>query len=185
MRARGDDSETLAGSLLLAHPVLRDPNFRRAVVLLSVHGGEGAMGVIFNRPTGRTLSDVNGQFALTALAAVPVYTGGPVQPEQLLLCAWQLNADDGKFRLFFGLEPERAESLVGEDGMHVRAFVGYAGWSAGQLEGELKQRTWAVSPIPHNMMEFEQDERMWRGLLGDLNHEWRLLADEPENPGLN
>ena len=82
MRApRESIKETVAGSLLLAHPSLRDPNFRRSVVLMSLHNAEGAMGVVLNRPAGKRLAEVTGEFALTALARVPVFHGGPVQPE--------------------------------------------------------------------------------------------------------
>ena len=81
MRDRGKTSVHLAGSLLLAHPAMRDPNFRRSVVLLSAHGDDGAMGVVLNRPLGKQLGDLNAQFAASAIAGVPVYKGGPVQTE--------------------------------------------------------------------------------------------------------
>ena len=65
---RQPEKESIAGSLLLAHPSLRDPNFRRAVVLMSVHNSDGAMGVVLNRPLGKRLGELNGEFALGALA---------------------------------------------------------------------------------------------------------------------
>jgi putative transcriptional regulator len=186
MRRRStSQTGTLAGSLLLAHPALRDPNFKRAVVLLSAHDGEGAMGVVLNRPLEKTLGDLGETFALGPLAGVPVFSGGPVQTEQLILCAWRVHPDGDGFRLFFGIEPDKAIELQAEEGMHLRAFLGYSGWSGGQLEGELKQNTWVVSPIPSNLMEFGHDEGLWRGILTDLNHEWKLLADEPEDPSVN
>ena len=95
--------ETTAGSLLLAHPSLRDPNFRRSVVLMSLHNAEGAMGVVLNRPAGKALAELSGEFALTPLAKVPVFLGGPVQPAQLVLAAWQSRPEG--FRLHFGVEP--------------------------------------------------------------------------------
>src|ERR1043165_3338167 len=106
--------ETLAGSLLLAHPSLRDPNFRRCVVLMSAHNAEGAMGVVLNRPLGKRLGEVSGDFALGPLASVPLFTGGPVQTEQLVLAAWQIR-DDG-FRLHFGIQPDPAQQLLAEGG---------------------------------------------------------------------
>ena len=71
MRERGKATLNLAGSLLLAHPAMRDPNFHRAVVLLSSHGDDGAMGVVLNRPLGKHLGDLNAQFAASPLAGVP------------------------------------------------------------------------------------------------------------------
>jgi putative transcriptional regulator len=175
--------ESLAGSLLLAHPGLKDPNFRRAVVLMSAHSGEGAMGVVLNRPLGKRLSELNGDFALGPLAGTPLFSGGPVQTEQLLLVAWQMQEDG--FRLHFGIEPDRASQLVAEPGTQVRAFFGYSGWSSGQLEDEIKQNTWVVCDVPADLLTFPQDAGLWRNVLGNLGEEWRLLAEEPEDTSQN
>ncbi len=175
--------KSLAGLLLLAHPVMRDPNFRHSVVLMSSHDAEGAMGVVLNRPMGKRLGELNGDFALGPLAAVPLYTGGPVHPEQLLLAAWQSRPDG--FRLHFGIEPDRAAQLLTEDNTHVRAFLGYSGWSAGQLDNEMKHHTWIVADVPGDLLIQQQDESLWRAVLGCVGDEWRLLADEPEHPENN
>lgn len=175
--------ESLAGSLLLAHPGLRDPNFRRAVVLMSVHNAEGAMGVVLNRPLGQRLGELNGEFALGALSGVPLFSGGPVQTEQLLLVAWQPQEDG--FRLHFGVEPDRASQLMAEEGTQLRAFLGYSGWGGGQLEKELKQNTWIVTDVPAGLLKHPQDGGLWRTVLGALGEEWRLLADEPDDTSLN
>src|SRR5881397_945982 len=114
---RHSTKEALAGSLLLAHPRMRDPNFRRSVVLMSVHNAEGAMGVVLNRPLGKRLGELSGDFALGRLSGVPLFAGGPVQTEQLVLAAWQTR-DDG-FRLHFGIEPDKAVQLLDEEGTHV------------------------------------------------------------------
>jgi len=183
---RAPRSEYLAGSLLLAHPSLRDGNFRRSVVLLSSHDEEGAVGVVLNRPLGRRLCDINAAFSLGPLSNVPVYSGGPVQPEQLLLCAWRILPDDGGFRLHFGLDPVKAEELAGSgDDLHFRAFLGYSGWSAGQLENELEHNTWVITGIPGDLASYSPGEGLWRELLAGIDHEWKLLADEPEDPSAN
>lgn len=174
---------SLAGSLLLAHPQLRDPNFRRTVVLMSAHDTNGAMGVVLNRPLGRHLGELNGEFALGALASVPLFTGGPVQGEQLLLVGWQPQTDG--FRLHFGIEPERATELVAGEGVQVRAFLGYSGWAGGQLENELKLNTWIVTDVPADLLSRAPGGEMWRTVLGALGEEWRLFADEPEDTSGN
>ena len=175
--------ESLAGSLLLAHPGLKDPNSRRAVVLMSAHSTEGAMGVVLNRPLGKRLGELNGDFALGALAGVPLFRGGPVQTEQLLLVAWQPQADG--FRLHFGIEPDRAAQLIAEEGTQLRAFLGYSGWSGGQLESELKQHTWLVTDVPAELLSQPPGDGLWRTILGSMGEEWRLLAEEPEDTSLN
>lgn len=175
--------ETLAGSLLLAHPAMKDPNFRRSVVLMSAHNAQGAMGVVLNRPTGRRLGEFGGDFALGPLTAVPVFTGGPVEDKQLVLAAWRLR-DDG-FQLHFGIDPSQAADLLGQEGTHVRAFLGYSGWSAGQLENEMRQHTWVVADVPEDLLTQAQDESLWRTVLGREGAGWRLLANEPEQPERN
>ena len=177
------NKDTLAGSLLLAHPAMRDPNFRRSVVLMSVHNAEGAMGVVLNRPLGKRLGELSGEFALSSLANVPLFKGGPVQTGQLVLAAWQIQPDG--FRLHFGIEPDRARQLLEEEGTHVRGFLGYSGWSAGQLENEMRANTWIVADVPEDLLSHSQDDSLWRTVLGREGAEWRLLADEPEDPGVN
>ncbi len=175
--------DTLAGSLLLAHPAMRDPNFRRCVVLMSVHTAEGAMGVVLNRPLGKRLGELSGDFALGPLAAVPLFKGGPVQHEQLVLAAWQTRSDG--FRLHFGIEPDRAQLLLEEEDTHVRGFLGYSGWSAGQLENEMRAHTWVVADVPGDLLTHTQDDTLWRTVLGREGAEWRLLAGEPDDPEQN
>ena len=180
---RQSRKESIAGSLQLAHPALRDPNIRPSVVLMSVHNAEGAMGVVLNRPLGKRLGEIDGAFALGALAGVPIYSGGPVQTGQLLLVAWQSQVDG--FRLHFGIEPEKAGQLMSEEGTELRAFLGYSGWSGGQLEKELKHDTWLVTDVPSDLLSHKQDDQLWRLVLGAMGEEWRLLADEPEDTSLN
>ncbi|MDO8541230.1 MAG: YqgE/AlgH family protein [Opitutaceae bacterium] len=175
--------DTLAGSLLLAHPSMRDPNFRRSVVLMSAHNEEGAMGVVLNRPLHKRLGELSGDFALGPLATVPLFNGGPVQNDQLVLAAWQTRADG--FRLHFGVDPDKALELLGEEGTHVRGFLGYSGWSAGQLENEMQLRTWIVADVPEDLLTQAQDDSLWRNVLGREGLEWRLLAGEPEHPEHN
>jgi putative transcriptional regulator len=186
MRERRNKKDTaLAGSLLLAHPSMRDPNFRHAVVLLSAHDEKGAMGVVMNRPLDKRLGQLNAEFALSPLADVPLFQGGPVQTEQLLLCAWKFHADQSGFQLMFGIDPEKAIELQQEEGTHLRAFLGYAGWTGGQLENELQQNAWVVTPLVAELMNEKPDAALWRTILTELSDDWKLLVDEPDDPSLN
>jgi len=175
--------ESLAGSLLLAHPVLRDPNFRRTAVLMSTHGPEGAMGVVLNRPLGKRLGELKGDFALGPLAPTPIFAGGPVQTDQLILAAWQSTGTS--FQLHFGIDPDKAIQMLADESTRLRAYLGYSGWSAGQLENELKFGTWIVASPPADLFERPMHEGLWRGLLSEEGDEWRLLVDEPDEPGQN
>ena len=185
MRERGKTTKTFAGQLLLAHPSLRDPNFIRTVILMSAHDTDGALGVVLNRPVDRRLGELNTNYALTPLAGIPVYRGGPVETDKLILVAWQWHEAESEFQLNFGLEPDRAINLVGTPGVTLRGFLGYAGWGKGQLENEMKQHTWFAAPIERYNLGAAEGIGLWRMVLGSLDPELKLLADEPEDPTVN
>jgi putative transcriptional regulator len=177
------DRVTTAGSLLLAHPRLRDPNFRRAVILMTAHNADGALGVILNRPLGRKLGDLGGDFALGRLSGVPIFQGGPVKTEHMILAVWRM--PPGGFQLHFGINPETANQLPVEEGAELRAFSGYSGWGAGQLEKEMKLSTWVVAAPPTDLFARAVDASLWRDVLAQEGPEWRLFADEPDEAGEN
>lgn len=174
-----------AGQLLLAHPVLRDPNFRRTVVLLSGHDAAGAMGVVLNRPLGRQLGELNLSFASSPLAAVPLYAGGPVESGNLIIVTWQWVPADQAFQLTFGVEVEQAINLIGRPGLTMRAFLGYSGWSQGQLENEMKHGTWLVTPIEGDWLIKHDGVPLWRNLVTHVEPDLRVLVDAPDDPTLN
>jgi putative transcriptional regulator len=178
-------SPSLAGQLLLAHPVLRDPNFRRTVVLLSGHDAQGAMGVVLNRPLGKQLGELNLSFATSPLAGVPLYAGGPVDRENLILVTWQWIPADQAFQLTFGVEVERATELVGQPGLTMRAFLGYSGWGQGQLENELRHETWITTPVEGDWLLKHDGISLWRQLIAHAEPDLRVLADAPDDPSVN
>lgn len=186
MKARRHQTkESLAGQLLLAHPAMKDPNFGRAVVLLSAHDSDGALGVVINHPLSKRLGDLNSDFALGPLSKVPLYQGGPVEREKLIFAAWRWCNDTAEFELQFGLDPLRAEMLALDPHVTLRAFLGYSGWGKGQLENEVVQDTWFLAgPADYNLSS-EDGPALWRLILGSLDPHLKLLADEPDDPQLN
>ncbi len=194
MRNNIEEAKNLSGSLLAAHPGMMDPNFRRAVILLSAHSGDdGALGVVINRPLGKELADFKTDFRETPLGGIPLYYGGPVgfsQDEEgsseIILAGWKWNLDESSFQIYFGIAPDKAESLMLEDPeVEIRGFIGYSGWSSGQLEGELAQNAWVVSPLWGGMIKDENDKILWRQIIHRVKPELSLLADAPDDPSLN
>jgi len=179
--------ENLSGSLLLAHPSMQDPNFHRTVILLSACGTEeGALGVVLNRPVGKTLGEVNGEYAYSPLAEVPLYVGGPVNQEQMLLAAWHWDTNAGSFKLFFGISQDQALAFMSDNpDIQVRAFLGYSGWSDGQLESELEANAWVVTPVAEEAVVHDGGEEIWRSLLTRIRPELLFLANQPDDPSLN
>lgn len=159
----------LSGSLLVAHPTLQDPNFEKTVILLPMHSDEGgALGVILNRPTGQTLGEKYPDQAFDKLANIRIFEGGPVDHSQLILTAWKWDANENSHKMFFGISSEHALNLIesGED-VTVRAYLGYAGWSAGQLEAELEAHAWITKPIVTEVLDQEEGTELWDQLAED------------------
>ena len=190
MKDLGEFQVNHTGSLMVAHPKLRDHNFGRTVILIHNHSSEeGALGVVINRPLGTTLGRYNKQFANSLLAEVPLYSGGPVDSRSLILTAWKWE-DSGEFKGDFAITIDRAESLLDEDqGLEVRGFLGYAGWKPGQIEEELERDTWIVSPIDRSAMENLKGIDLWKGILDNLCPEMEFLVDfiarAPIDPSMN
>jgi putative transcriptional regulator len=174
------------GSLLIAHPLLQDPNFHRTVIFLASHdSGEGTLGVVMNRPLGKTLGETDSVGPDSVLAHVPLYAGGPVATDKLILAAWRWVPEQGSLQLYFGIDQDKAEALLaGDPGFQVRGFMGHAGWTDGQLDMEMEQGSWLLSPWSPELMKGE-GEALWRSVLLQADPTMRLLLDAPDDPSLN
>ncbi|MEM9160151.1 MAG: YqgE/AlgH family protein [Verrucomicrobiota bacterium] len=178
---KDDEDVGLAGSLLLAHPDLKDPNFAKSVVLMTAHEDEGSLGVVINSDTGLKLGDVSEEFKNSGLGDVPLYVGGPVAQDQIILAGWKVDEDVGEFKLYFGLEPLVAQSKrETEDGLVLRAFKGYSGWGKDQLVGELKDNAWVVSDMDGQAITELHGDSLWKHIIMEINPELGLMAMAPE-----
>ena len=186
MENKGSFAQNYSGSLLISHPRLLDPNFRRTVVLLSAHSREdGAVGVILNRPTNKVLGEIEDEFAFGSLARVPIYLGGPVASNQILLVAWTWSKEESSFKLFFGIDPDRASELMHDPHATVRAFQGYSGWTGGQLEVELERDSWIVSQVNSRFVNDLDGYLLWKKMVAELGPKYTLEALSPEDPSFN
>ncbi len=175
---------SLAGQLLVSHPQLRDVHFRETVVLMHLHSSaEGALGVVVNRPLGRTLGQLGTAAASPALADIPLFEGGPVAPDRLAFGSWKF-APGLPAEARFGLGQEEAVALSRDASCELRAYVGHAGWSPGQLENELRMNAWVVCPFDADCGGFE-GVGLWKRLLERHRPDLRLEAESPDDPGLN
>ena len=184
---RLERGEEVTGFLLIAHPAMRDSYFQRALVLVSAYSlEEGAIGVVWNTPIGRTLGEANLQLANSVLAEVPLYRGGPVNEDKLILIAWQWVEEKKAYQLVFGITFEKAEAMIREHpNAEIRGFLGHSGWTSGQLERELQQDTWIIAEITPAIFQQLEEDSMWRQCLITHKPEWAFLADVPNDPSLN
>lgn len=178
------------GALLVATPKLADPNFFRTVVLMCSTDPAGAMGVVLNRPLADT--DVESHLPTWAANAVPpgtFFQGGPVEPSAGIGVG--VVGDDGppaNFREFapaLGLvdlsgEPEEARPLRG-----IRVFLGYAGWTADQLDGEIEEGAWFVVDGSAGDLLDPDPQTLWRRVLQRQAGNMAMFAFFPLNPRAN
>jgi putative transcriptional regulator len=188
MRDLGDEpvSRNLAGSLLVAHPNMVDPNFRRTVLFVSEHEpNEGALGVIINRPLDRPVSELVWDTPPAGLAEVPVFLGGPVGKNQLMFAAFEWQKGAG-LKLNHNIAFDEASDVQDHNNLlTVCAFVGYAGWGAGQLESEVKQKAWVVQKANPSLLKLERLPNLWFDIMRTLGPWYKMLAAAPDDPSLN
>ena len=178
------------GSLLVAAPPLGDDNFDRTVVLVLEHGPGGSLGLVVNRPSEVPVAAaLPGWESLAAEPAV-VFTGGPVAPEAAIAIGTRAGApvasgweaivgDVGTIDLH--VEPEVARAELGA----VRVFAGYAGWSPGQLDGELAVGAWLVVPATAGDAMDPDPDDLWRRVLLRQGGRTAWLANAPRDASVN
>lgn len=162
-----------------------DPNFRRAVLFISSHDAtQGALGLIINRPLDKHVSDLVTEPPPAALANVPVFLGGPVGTNQLMFAAFSWNGKNA-LSLTSNVALEDADKLAEKNRGAIRAFVGYAGWTAGQLENELRQNAWVLQKPTRDALRPERLPRLWFEIMRGLGPWFKMLAAAPDDPSLN
>lgn len=184
------DVELAPGTLLISAPMMQDPNFRRAVILLCEHDPiEGSFGLVLNRELDVQLGDVlDGYFAYNPA----LYLGGPVQRDTLHYLHTRPDDIPGGVALpgdvTWGGNFEVVQQIVqgGEASPdNLRFFLGYAGWSARQLEGELDEDAWILAPGTAELVFDTDPDQLWRTALRRMGGEYAVLANFPDDPRMN
>ena len=177
--------ESYAGLLLVAHPNMLDPNFRRAVLFISAHTpDDGALGVILNRPLEKQVSEVVSEVPLNVLDKVPVFFGGPVGRDRLIFASLEWKIGEG-LKLNHNVDEDEVNKHIGNNPGSIRAFIGYAGWGAGQLEAEMRQNAWVIRKPDRAAMKLDRLPRLWFDIMSRLGPWFKLLAAAPDDPSLN
>lgn len=180
--------DSLRGQLLIAGPDLVDPNFRRTVVLVGEHGDEGAMGVILNRPSPVAVADAVPPLAELVDEEELVYVGGPVQPQAIVVLGDFGEPDEAASLVLgsIGFLPGEIESADDVASLgRARVFAGYAGWSPGQLESEIEERSWIVEPARPEDVFSPEPEWLWSAVLRRKGGRYAILALMPPDPARN
>ncbi len=185
----GKPFSSLRGQLLLDGGKLRGSYFHRTVVLICQHDPEGAFGLVINRTSGNKVGEVLVANLPTAIRDQTLYLGGPVQPAALSY----LHADDTLLEASVMPNLNLGHSLdelseIGESfsqSRQVRVFAGYAGWSPGQLEDEMKRDAWLTHPASLDLVFHPDPAVLWRLILRQKGWLHRILAESPDDLSWN
>lgn len=183
----GDARDVSPGSLLVAAPGLSDPNFRRTVVYMIEHRERGSLGVVLNRPSEVQVRDVLPSWAPLASEPNAVFVGGPVEGETALcLAALRTGQDPSSVRGLVTVrgpvalvDLESDPRALSERLRGLRVFAGYAGWDAGQLDGEISRGDWIVVPALPDDVLAGQETVLWEHVLRRQGMPLALLATYP------
>ena len=161
--------EPRAGTLLISEPFLPDDNFKRSVVLLCEHNDEGTLGFILNRPLGVTVHEAVEDFPEFQAS---LYLGGPVENNTLHFIHRLGNEIPDSIEimdgLYWGGNFEALKARIEEGALNaddIRFFLGYSGWSPGQLDDELKEKSWIVSECKSDHVFEQNTDELWRKVL--------------------
>jgi putative transcriptional regulator len=179
----------LKGQLLLDSGQLRGSFFQRTVLLICQHDAEGAFGLVLNRATGSNVGEMIVADLPDTLKEFPLFLGGPVQPSALSFLYSDSFIPDANvipnLSLGHSLDSLRdiGESFSSE--RKVKMFAGYAGWSPGQLEDEMKKNAWLTHPASLDLIFETKPDKLWEKILRSKGGKYLLLAQMPEDLSMN
>lgn len=181
--------ESTAGRLLVASPLLGDPNFERSVILMLEHDEDSALGLVLNEPTQTEVEEMLPQWAPMASRPGVFFLGGPVSYESVICLGEALGGDDESFHRVIGnvgtVDLNQDPDDYPVELQEIRVFAGYSGWGRGQLESELAMDAWfVVDADPHDPFMANPDE-LWSMVLRRQPGMLSWLANYPTDPSLN
>lgn len=177
------------GKLLISEPFLLDYYFKRSVVLLAEHNEEGSFGVIMNKPISAGFNDIVKDFPAFSAR---LYLGGPVKNDSLFFIHTLgdkiANSSEIIDGLYWGGEIDHVKELITMKLLNpddIRFYVGYSGWAAKQLDGELQRNSWVISrTTAKNLLKTDPTD-LWSSSLKRLGESYSLWINFPADPAAN
>lgn len=189
IRIRTNSLQPAKGRILISEPFMGDYYFGRAVVLLAEHNEEGSFGLIMNKPAESSFNKIVQDFPPFE---APVYLGGPVATDSLFFIHTAGNDIPESSEILPGLywggdmEVVREMIILGQlQPSKIRFYVGYSGWEANQLEGELKRNSWLVSRETAGSLMKTKHSEMWQNYVRRMGSDYELWRRFPVDPQMN
>jgi len=177
----------LTGQFLIAMPALEDPNFAQTVTYLCQHSSEGALGIIISRPLEMRLAEILESMEIELkdekAGDIPVFWGGPVQPERGFVIHRPLGKWVGTLAVGddIGLTTSRGvmEAIAqGRGSEKVLISLGYAGWGEGQLEREILENAWLNGPASEEILFDLPPSRRWKAAAALMGVDLDLMSSQ-------
>lgn len=172
------------GTLLVASPLLADPNFDRTVVFVLQHDGDGAVGVVLNRPSGEPVETHLPEWARRLEDPPVVFVGGPVDRAVAIGLVRSEHPTEPTALGGIGMVDLASDPAAGTPGA-VRVFSGYAGWGPGQAEAEMAEGAWLVVDATADDVFTQAPEDLWSAVLRRQGGRVAMLATFPTDPSMN
>ncbi|RXQ96817.1 YqgE/AlgH family protein [Ancylomarina salipaludis] len=188
-RFGSNDVKPAKGKVLIAEPFLEGRYFKRSVVLLTEFSEDGAVGFVLNKPTHLNINEL-----LTDLDVFEseVFVGGPVQNNQIYYLHTVPELIPNSFQIFDNLYWGGDFAILKElvynkkiERDQIRFFAGYSGWSAGQLEDEIKENSWLVSSLGMKEIMAVNNDDIWQKALTQLGGNYKVWANFPKDQSMN
>jgi len=181
--------KSLKGQLLLDNGRLQGSFFHRTVLLVCQHDAEGAFGLVLNRPTGNKVGDAITANLPESFKAHLLFLGGPVQQQALSYLHTDSFLPDANVIPNLNLDHSLDALIELGDSFsptqQVKIFAGYAGWSPGQLDDEMKRDTWLTHPASLELVFETKSEELWPAILKQKGWQYKLLSEQPEDLSFN
>ncbi len=177
------------GKILISEPFLPDTFFNRSIIYLTDHTPGGSVGFILNKKIDLKLNDAVDGFGDWD---ENLNMGGPVAPDTLhyihnqgALIPKSVHVENN---IFWGGDIDAVRELIVSkkiDRSQIRFFLGYSGWSAGQLERELSENSWVIARVKPEIILGNRGENTWKDVLKGFKNKYRMWADFPDSPEMN
>lgn len=177
------------GDFLISEPFMQDPNFQRSVVLLCQQQEDGFVGFSINKRIDFSVGDLVEELPDCNL---PLFDGGPVGKEQMFFLHSMPELIPGGLQIqkdiFWGGDFDVVKRLVQSNTINprrIKFLVGYSGWEAGQLEEELLEKSWLLTPALSNLVFQQQTEDIWKNAVKLLGEAYSPIIHYPKDPSFN
>ncbi len=175
--------------LLIADPFLKDDHFKRSVIFLCSHSKDGSVGFALNKKFTHSLTQLVSGIGENN---IPVFVGGPVELDsihfihkypQLIKCCEKISET-----IYWGGDFDQVKELVSNNLLDldkIKFFIGYSGWGKGQLNEELKEKSWLKSKSNDNIIFKTSPESVWKESILQMGPDYKELVNYPLDPQLN